>query len=231
MFAIASLLAVIAVSLVVTRVATVILVATGMSRQSARFQARSAFTGAGFTTTESEEVVSHPLRRRVVMMLMLLGNAGLVAAASTMILGFSRGGAGRDWMRVIELVAGVLLLVFLSRNRHVDRRLTEWIRVLLRRFTDLGVPERDSLVELPDDRVVAEVRVGEDDWAAGRSLRELDLPGRGVRVLARQTEHDEYLDDLDGDSVVCPGDALVVYGPAEALDTVTRPPSAAPSAR
>jgi len=34
--------------------------ATGLSRESARFQARSALTGGGFTTTESEAVVRHP---------------------------------------------------------------------------------------------------------------------------------------------------------------------------
>jgi Trk-type K+ transport system membrane component len=88
MYAIASLLAVLAVSLLVTRVATVVLAASGMSGESARFQARSAFTGAGFTTTESEAVVAHPLRRRVVMLLMLVGNVGFVAAASSLILGF-----------------------------------------------------------------------------------------------------------------------------------------------
>ncbi len=71
--AIASFLLVIAVSLVITRVATVVLVASGMSRQHARFQSRSAFTGTGFTTSEAESVLNHPLRRKVVMLLMLLG--------------------------------------------------------------------------------------------------------------------------------------------------------------
>jgi hypothetical protein len=46
-YAIASLLLIIAVSLVVRRVATVMLTATGLPRQVARFQARSALTGAG----------------------------------------------------------------------------------------------------------------------------------------------------------------------------------------
>jgi Trk-type K+ transport system membrane component len=90
MFAVTALLLVLAISLLITRVATVILTASGMSRQSARFQARSAFTSAGFTTSESEHVVNHPLRRRVVATLMLLGNAGIVAAASSAILGFRR---------------------------------------------------------------------------------------------------------------------------------------------
>lgn len=69
---------IITLSILVTRVATVALTLTltGLSRESAKFQARSAFSGAGFTTTESEDVVNHPIRRRVIMSLMLIGNAG-----------------------------------------------------------------------------------------------------------------------------------------------------------
>ncbi len=84
MTAILTLLIVLALSLVVTRVATVALTATGLSREAARFQARSAFSGAGFTTKESESVVRHPVRRRIIMWLMLAGNAGIAAAMATL---------------------------------------------------------------------------------------------------------------------------------------------------
>lgn len=55
------------VSFLITRVTTVALTVTGMAKESARFQARSAVSGVGFTTSESEAVVNHPLRRRIVM--------------------------------------------------------------------------------------------------------------------------------------------------------------------
>ena len=72
MLSIISLLVVLTLSILVTRIATVALTYTGLSRESARFQARSAFTGVGFTTNESEKVVNHPLRRKILMLLMLL---------------------------------------------------------------------------------------------------------------------------------------------------------------
>ncbi|HEY9418480.1 MAG TPA: hypothetical protein VIQ30_27270 [Pseudonocardia sp.] len=81
-----TLLVVVALSLVVTRVGTVALTLTGLSCQAARFQSRSAFTGSGFTTAESKMVVDHPVRRRIVMRLMLLGNAGLVSSVGTLML-------------------------------------------------------------------------------------------------------------------------------------------------
>lgn len=88
MIAIISLLLVICISILITRIATVALAHTGLSKEAARFQARSAFTGAGFTTHESERVVNHPVRRRIILSLMLLGNAGVVTAVSSSMLTF-----------------------------------------------------------------------------------------------------------------------------------------------
>ncbi len=41
-------------SVLITKIATESLVHTGLSKEAARFQARSAFTGVGFTTKEAE---------------------------------------------------------------------------------------------------------------------------------------------------------------------------------
>ncbi len=222
MFAIVSLLAVVAVSLLVTRVATVILVASGMSGESARFQARSAFTGAGFTTHESEAVVAHPLRRRVVMTLMLLGNAGIVAAASGLILGFRGGATGNGLLRVILLLGGVIVMVLLSRNTRVDRKLTAWIGAALRRWTDLPEQDSSALLELPEDRVVAELAVREGDWLADRPLAELDLRSLGARILGVQRVGGAYDDGLDGRSTAAPGDVLIIYARRDDVDELDR---------
>jgi Trk-type K+ transport system membrane component len=94
--AIATLLIVVLLSLLVTRVAAVALVLTGMSPDVARFQARSALTSTGFATAESEQVMGHPARRRIVFSLMLLGNAGLVTTIASLSQTFApRGAAAR----------------------------------------------------------------------------------------------------------------------------------------
>lgn len=87
--AIVSFLSVLGLSLLIARIATVALTLTGVSREIARFQARSALTGTGFTTTEAETIVGHPVRRRIVMYPMVLRNAGLVTAVSSFILSFT----------------------------------------------------------------------------------------------------------------------------------------------
>lgn len=222
MLAIGSLLLIATVSVLVTRVATVILTATGVPHHVARFQARSALTGSGFTTSESEGVVAHPVRRRVIAVLMLLGNVGLVGAASSAIIGFH--GTQRAGWRVLELAAGVFALVILSRSRHVDRILTAAIARVLRRYTD--VPNRDlsGLLQLNGDYAVQELAVQSGDWMAGRPLAELRLRDEGVVVLVVTRPDGTYVAAPDGHTIIGANDNLVVYGRSQRLNEIDRRP-------
>lgn len=225
MIAISSFLLIVAVSLLITRVATVILVATGMSRPSARFQARSAFTGAGFTTTESEQVVNHPLRRRVVMQLMLLGNAGIVASAGSLILGFRGGSFGHQWEQVLELVAGIMAIFLLSRSNAVDRRLTALISQLLHQHTDLPRRDLGGLLQLCGQYSVKELLIRPGDWAAGRRLAELALREEGIVVLGITRPDGAYIGAPTGVTPVRDGDNLVLYGRDDDLDDLDSRPA------
>lgn len=214
--AISSLLIVVLISLLVTRVATIALIATGLSREMARFQARSAFTGTGFTTSEAEAVVRHPVRRRIVLVLMLAGNAGLAAVVASLMLGFTRGGSGAAGYRILELILGLAVLLALARSRHVDRRLTPLVARLLSRFTDLQVRDYAGLLELEGGYRVIELAVEPQDWMAGRTLAELRLRDEGVVVLGLSRGH-EWIGVPAGHTRVEAGDTLVLYGQEEAV--------------
>lgn len=227
MIAISSLLLVATLSLVVTRAATVLLVATGLSRQVARFQARSALSGAGFTTRESESVVNHPLRRRVIMTLMLLGNVGLVASAGSLILGFNGGGVGKDWARVVELGAGLLAIVAVSRSAVVDRWLTALASRVLRRYTEPFVRDLGGLLQLAGTYSVKELAVQPGDWLADKQLADLALREEGVAVLGLTRPNGRYVGAPGGATRIGPGDLLVVYGSEDCLGALDRRPSGA----
>src|ERR671932_690401 len=117
MAALLSVFAVLAISIVVTRVGATALVQTGLSRDIARFQARSAFMGVGFTTGEAEALVSHPVRRRIIAGLILLGNAGIVGAMASLVLSFTRATGGQVAERIAILAGGLLVLLLLVRSR------------------------------------------------------------------------------------------------------------------
>jgi hypothetical protein len=210
--AIVAVLVVVAASLLITRVGAVALMLTGMSRESSRFQARSAFFGVGFTTTEAESVVSHPVRRRIIAWLILLGNAGVVSVLGTLLISF-RANTDDTLVRVVVLLAGLLLLALLGASRPVDRMLTRLIRRALGRFSDLDVRDYSAVLELEGGYTVAELLVEDSDWVAGRPLSSVTLRDEGVVVLGiHRAGHGAYIGAPDGDTLIRAGDVLTVYG-------------------
>lgn len=223
MTAIITLLTVVAVSLLITRIATLALVSTGLSKESARFQARSAFSGSGFTTSESENVVGHPVRRRVIMLLMLLGNAGIVTAVSTMILSFVGAQTARDWApRLVLLVAGLGALWAIAASRLVDRWLNKAIGWALDRWTDLDVTDYAGLLHLGGDYRVVEMHVDPGDWMEDRRLDDLRLSEEGILVLGVERPGTSYAGTPRGRAVPRAGDTLILYGRANALQELDR---------
>lgn len=213
MYAIVLLLLVAILSLLITRVATVALTVTGMTKESARFQARSALTGSGFTTRESEAVVSHPVRRRIVMALMLLGSAGLVTAVAGLLGGFlSAARDDQELVRATMLVGGLVLIYVASRSAWVDRRLSWVITKVLHRYTDLDVRDYARLLHLSGEYSVKEMAVCAGDWMAGQALGQLRLKDEGVLVLGVVSGDGAYLGAPGRDTVINAGDTVVLYG-------------------
>lgn len=208
-------LVIVLISMLVGRVATTALTLTGMSREQARFQARSALTGAGFTTTESESIVTHPVRRRIIMMLMLTGSAGIVTVIGTIAMGAAqeRASSGSETLlALLGLVAGITALLWVMRVRPVERFLSRVIRAGLRRWTDLEVRDVESLLDIHGGYSIAELLVEETDWLAGRSLVDMRLNDEGVLVLGIQRRNGGYDGAPKGTSTVHAGDTLLVYG-------------------
>ena len=217
MIAIFSLFVVMIFSLLVVRIATVALTLTGLSRELARFQARSAFTTTGFTSSESERVLQHPVRRRIILLLMLLGNAGMVTAMSSLILSFvntdpERGLSGTAWFRLAMLGGGLLVLWVVAHSRWIDRNLSIVIAWALKRWTDLELCDYAGLLHLAGDYGVAELSVQADDWLCEKTLAESKLAAEGVLVLGVERVDGTYLGAPRGDTILLPGDTIIVYG-------------------
>jgi len=213
-----SLLIIVALSLLIMRIATVALAITGLSREVARFQARSAFTGVGFTTGEAETLVNHPVRRRIIMLLMILGNLGFVTALSSLLLTFiDTASAQERFVRLFWLGLGLGVLWFFGTSQWVDRRLSNLIEWSLRRWTDLDVRDYASLLHLRGDYGIVELTVSEEDWLADKRLRQLDLQDEGALVLVVVRPNGQYIGAPSGHTAIYSGDTLIVYGRQEAL--------------
>ena len=226
MTAIVSLLSVVILSLICVRVGTVALVQTGLSDQLARFQARSAFTTAGYTTAEAEQVMSHPVRRRIVGWLMLAGNVGLVSVVSSLVpvLMTTHSRPGPDaplgeqtWFRLLVLTTGLAVLWVIASSKWVDNQMNRLIGWMLSSYTDLELRDYEGLLHLTGGYIVAELRVDAGDWLAGKTLIELALTKEGVLILGIEKPHGIYIGAPQGHTRLEPGDSLLVYGLTETL--------------
>jgi len=213
MIAVVSVLLVLTISVFVIRVAAVALVHTGMGREAARFQARSAFTGAGFTTSEAESVVSHPVRRRIVAWLMLAGNVGIVTVTSSLLLSFvdMRGSQGA-WLSLGVLMVGLMSLLVVSSSAWVDRYLCRAISWALKRFTQIDARDYARLLHLRDDYGVSDLRVQLGEWLAGRTLAEAGLSKEGILVLGIECPGGEFIGAPSQDTEIRERDRLLLYG-------------------
>lgn len=218
MLAVVSLLVIITVSLLITRVATVALQLTGLSLSTARFQARSAFTGVGFTTAETEQTVNHPVRRRIIMWLMLVGNVGLVTILSSVVLSFvSMGLGGHPWVGWAVLILGLAGLSLVAGSRWVDQRLRRIISWALGRWTDLDVRDYANLLHLSSGYGVTEVAIT-DQAMDDKSLAEAGFLGAGILVLGIKGADGEYTGAPEASTRVHMGDTLFLYGPTRSIN-------------
>ncbi|MBI6116387.1 TrkA C-terminal domain-containing protein [Salegentibacter maritimus] len=221
MIAAVTLFFIITLSALITRIAAIALAHTGLSTQIARFQARSAYTGSGFTSSETEKIMNHPVRRKIIYSLMLIGNAGIVTAMSSLILTFvlPDSNASRLYGLLI-VVVGLAILWWAIRSDWVDRGLSKVINRMLKKYTDINVQDYAAVLHLHDNYHVSEMRVEKDSWLANKTLIELDLRKEGITVLGIDRKGEGYLGSPTGNSKILPLDVITVYGKAEVFESI-----------
>lgn len=215
---IVAMLTILGLSLVITRVATVALTMTGLSQEAARFQARSAFTGTGFTTSEAESVVNHPVRRRIIMALMIVRSAGLISIVLSLILSFlGSASESTKLLRLVWLLGGVALLWGVSRSKRIEKVMARLIRRALSRWTALDVRDYSSLLRLSGGYSISEQQIAADDWLANKRLKDCVLMDEGVIVLGVTRDDGTYVGGPKGNTEILPGDTVILYGRADKL--------------
>lgn len=221
MFAVISLLAILSLSLLVVRIGAIALMMTGMSRDAAAFQALSAFSGTGFTTSESELAVTTPERRKIIALLIRAGSAGAITVVTSLILSFV-GSEDRAPDRLLIIVGGLVGLVTLSRSGWFNRMLTPIIQRALSHSTPLVLRDYAALLHLREDYRVVEFEVRPGGWLEGRQLRDLDFPAEGLLILGIVQPSGEYVGAPPTDFVFSSGDTVVVYGREPNLEEVAQ---------
>ena len=217
MLAALTLFVVLTLSVMVIRTAAVALRITGLPEEVARFQARSAFTGAGFTTSESEAILRHPVRRRIVSILMVVGNLGFVSVMATIVVSLiASGEAEGGILGQLLWLAGVLLVLwFVALNPLADRIICGAIGKILASSQGFGGRRPARLLQLPQGRSVAQLLAHPDSGLPGKPLG--TLAAGGAVVLGVLRDDGSFLDLPDAAEEIRLADEIFVYGEAAAV--------------
>jgi len=158
-----SLFVLLSFSVFINCIASVALRLTGLPDSIARFQALSAFSGAGFTTAEAETVINYPVRRQIINLLIIIGNLGMVAVFSTLVVSFlnTDGEVTAVINQLLWLAAGLILLWFMVLNPAADRVFCTVLSILLAKLTILGRMRFHRLLQTSNDLSIAEHRISQ----------------------------------------------------------------------
>jgi hypothetical protein len=216
-------------ALLVVRLGTTALTLTGLPRHTSEFQAYSAFFGVGFTTRESEQVVNHPIRRRIVQHLILAGHIGLTSVIVPLVVTFVNiKTMSQGMMQLGLLIAALGVLWFIIRTRAFEELVERSIKFALRRTGALTLaPDHEVLLRLNAGHTVSEVVLGPGHPFVGRRLGDQHLAERGIVVLGVAREGGIYVAAPRGEMLVHPSDVLTVYGRDDEVQQLITPAEAA----
>lgn len=219
-----ALLIIVMLSLLVVRVGTNALRLTGMSQEAAMFQAASAFFGVGFTTSESEMVMSHSVRRGVILKLIIAGNVGLTSAMATLIVGFADndGAEVSGWARISLTVLGIGAVAFLLNLKFIKNPVDA---LMIRRLKSAGVVramDYEMLLKVEEGYSVSEVTINAEHPWCGKKLKESRPSDCGVVVLNIRHPDGKFSGAPDKNFQLQDGDEIMIYGADKCVAKVAK---------
>ena len=189
---------------------------TGLPDERARFQVVSLLTGCGFTTRESEMILSSRARRRLARITMLFGyvfNITIVSAFVNVFLSLKLVQAEHTFAAMLIPLAAVLGVFALGRIRQVraqvDRLIEKLLGKLLRRDSENTV----LLIDYIGADSIALVTLNRVPEALeGVPLRDTGLKGEENILVMLLERGGQKAAAAGADTVFLPGDKLTVFG-------------------
>ncbi|MFH1847494.1 MAG: TrkA C-terminal domain-containing protein [Candidatus Omnitrophota bacterium] len=213
---------VIVISAFIVKIAAVALNLTGLDEKRAFFQALSAFTGTGFTTRDSELVVTDDIRRRIIVFLMILGNAGLVSVTTTLILSFMKGGLAPVLINVTLILLAVLVIIKVSLNKSIVRKLTKKIQEKLIKSPTFTRRPVEEILRLAEGYGIAEVTLPEACSDIGKTLFESSFRQKDILIIAIERGSSVIPAPHASDKLLT-NDTLICYGKLRNIAEISRP--------
>lgn len=217
--ALSLILGVVSIYMLMIEVFSVAFKLTGLATNKIKFQVASLFTGAGFTTGESELITNDDRRRKIAVMCMYSGHIFSVVIMGLIINVFisiwaetNKGQATfKDWYFIVFYVAlGIFLLVSFLKIPPINKRfqkLLENIAINTRRKTNiitvLDYYGRSAVVEIVLNKI--------PDFANEVSLSDMELTKKYAMILLTLRRGNRRV-AVSKDTMLVKGDVIVAYG-------------------
>ncbi len=202
--------------MIIVRIGAVALELTGLPWEQAKFQSLSLFSNSGFTTREAERIVNSPVRRKIASTLMATGNAGLITLIGAFVTSLNTTNFSNWILDAVLLVVGPLTVVWIFRRVKVRNWLRFKIKAYMEKHYQFENPLPEELLRLDRSYELAELTIPSNSPISGKSLRELNLKGNHLQILAIE-KNAQFIAIPSGNEVLESGAKLIVYGKIQNL--------------
>lgn len=195
---------------------------TGMTEERARFQVISLLTNSGFTTQESEAVVTSKIRRRLARATMMFGYAFTVTILSTTVNVFMTM-SDSQLSAVLVLIPALLLILgtfyLMRKSIYLKTKFDGWIETIGNRIMFGKKANQVVLVEEYGSMVVAHIYL----HTVPRFLENTTLAASGIMsvhnlmIMMVKSSDEEDARQANGNTVLRPKDTIMVLGKRQTI--------------
>ena len=211
---------------IITELFTMFFRFTGLPDEKARFQVISLLTGCGFTTRESEMMITSRARRRLARMTMLFGyvfNITIVSAFINVFFSLKAAEVKSSLAGLMIPLSVIVLMIYIIRNGRVRSLVVSYIERIAGRILRLDADNTTYPVDYIGEDSIAVVTLRK----VPEELCELPLSRSGLKsehgILVLLIERPgEKAGPVYGDTVLNHGDKLTVFGNYDTIRAVFR---------
>lgn len=216
--------------IIIIEIFTVIFMLTGMSNTRAKFQVISLLTNCGFTTTESEIVVSSRKRRKIAITIMLFGiifNVTVVSLLVNAVLSFSKNNQFNIFQAILNLLG---FLAFILIIKKVPFFRVTFDNVVKRIATKVIFSNKANPMLILDNFngfVIVQIKIIDiPEKLNNKTLVESGISkDYGIKVLNIKRDN-KTKGNVSKNEVIMKDDRLIVYGPLHSIiDVFEQKPS------
>ena len=196
----------------------------GLPDDKARFQVLSLLTGAGFTTRESEMLLSSKGRRKLAQITMLFGyvfNVTIVSAFVNVFLSLKLSQFDNFFMGVLIPLGVAALIIVLMRVRFIRKRIDRAFEKLAGRIMHQEGVNTILLMDYIGKDSIAQVSLKEvPRELEGKTLAESGLKTK-YNILVMLVERGGVkVEAANAGTIFAPGDKLTVFGQYKTISNV-----------